>query len=76
MLHERLSEAGETVFDLRERASELISLDRDLEMENFHRNMDELSTHLTRLRIYFGNTVNSPLTDTLVGGQLYLRTAF
>ena len=23
-----------------------------------------------------GNTVNSPLTDTLVSGQLYLRTAF
>ena len=22
------------------------------------------------------NTVNSPLTDTLVSGQLYLRTAF
>ena len=55
MLHERLSEAGETVFILRERASELISSDRDLEMANFHRNMDELSTHLTRLRAYFEN---------------------
>ena len=54
MLHERLSEAGETVFILREsrgeRASELISSDRDLEKANFHRNMDVLSTHLTRLR--------------------------
>ena len=26
--------------------------------------------------IFLGNTVNSPLTDTLVSGQLYLRTAF
>ena len=59
MLDERLSEAGETVFILRERrgerASELISWDRDLEKANFHRNMDELSTHLTRLRVYFEN---------------------
>ena len=55
MLQERLSEAGESVFILRERerASELISSGRDLEMANFHRNMDELSTHLTRLRAYF-----------------------
>lgn len=55
MLHERLSEAGETVFILKERASELINSDRDLEMANFHSNMDELSTHLARLRIYFEN---------------------
>ena len=59
MLHKRLSEAGETVFILRERwgerASKLISSDRDLEKTNFHRNMDELSTHLTRLRVYFEN---------------------
>ena len=58
-VHERLSEAGETVFILRERrgerASELISSDRDLEKANFHRNIDELSTHLTRLRVYFEN---------------------
>ena len=51
MLHERLSEAGETVFILREsrgeRASELINSDRDLEKANFHRNMDELSTAIT-----------------------------
>ena len=51
MLHERFSEAGETVFILRERrgerASELISSDRDLEKANFHRNMDELSTAIT-----------------------------
>ena len=65
MLHERLSEAGETVFILRERASELISLDRDLEMENFHRNMDELSTHLTRLRIYFENMADYLNEDTV-----------
>ena len=59
MLYERFSEAGETVFILRERrgerASELISSDRDLEKANFQRNMDELSTHLTRLRVYFEN---------------------
>ena len=51
------SSAGQTwepVFILRgrrgERASELISRDRDLEKANFHGNMGELSTHLTRLR--------------------------
>ena len=28
------------------------------------------------LNTFMTNTVNSPLTDTLVSGQLYLRTAF
>ena len=65
MLHERLSEAGETVFILRGRASELISSDRDLEMANFHRNMDELSTHLTRLRVYFENMADYLNEDTV-----------
>ena len=32
MLHERLSEAGETVFILKERAAELVCSDRDLEI--------------------------------------------
>ena len=53
---------------MKERAAELTSLDRDLEMENFHSNMDELSLYLTRLRVYFenmaddlsGNTLNVP----------------
>ena len=49
MLHDRLSEARETVFILKERAAELISSGHDLEMEHFHRNMDELSTHLTSI---------------------------
>ena len=44
---------GKCFYFERERASELISSGRDLEMANFHRNMDELSTHLTRLRAYF-----------------------
>ena len=46
MLHERLSEAGETVFTLKERAAELVCWDRDFEMANFHSNIYELSTHL------------------------------
>ena len=49
MLHERLSEAGETVFILKERAAKLTSADRDLEMGNFYSNMDQLSLYLTRL---------------------------
>lgn len=48
-VHERLSEAGETVFILKDSAAELIRSDRDSEMANFHRNMDELCSHLTRL---------------------------
>ena len=65
MLHERLSEAGENVFILRERTSELISSDRDLEMANFHRNVDELSTLLTRLRVYFENMADYLNEDTV-----------
>ena len=67
MLHGRLSEAGETIFILKERASELISSDSDLEMANFHSNMDELSTHLTRLRVYFENMADSLSEDTVNG---------
>ena len=56
MLHERLSEAGETVFILRERelrnSSVRIVI---LKMAIFHRIVDELSTPLTRLRVYFEN---------------------
>ena len=86
MLHERLSEAGETVFILRERrgerASELISSDRDLEKANFHRNINELSTRLTRLRVYFENmadylnedTVNVPAHQCM-RGQLKLEVS-
>ena len=65
MLHERLSEAGETVFILRERASELISWDRDLQMANFHGNLDELSTHLARLPVYFENMADYLNEDTV-----------
>ena len=65
MLHDRLSEAGETVFILKKRAAELISLDHDLEMEHFHCNMDELSTHLTRLRVYFENIAYDLSENTL-----------
>lgn len=50
---------------MKERAAELISSDRDLEMEDFHRNMDELSTHLTRLRIYFENMADELSENTL-----------
>ena len=56
IFHERLSEVGQTVFIL----MEFSNLDGDLEMERFHRIMDELCTHLTRLRIYFEN-----ITDAL-----------
>ena len=56
MLHERLAEAGETVYILKERAAELLLLsEHDLEMDIFHSNMDELSTCLTRLRVFFEN---------------------
>lgn len=65
MLRDRLSEAGDTVFILKERAAELISSDHDLEMEHFHRNMGELSTHLTRLRVYFENIAYDLSENTL-----------
>ena len=65
MLHERLSEAGETVHILKERAAELVCLDRDFEMANFHSNMNELSTHLTRLREYFENMAHYLSENTL-----------
>ena len=65
MLHERLSEAGETVFILKDRAAELVCSDRDLEMANFHSNMNELSTHLTRLRVYFENMAHHLSENTL-----------
>ena len=56
---------GNCFYFERERASELISSDRDLEMANFHRNMDELSTHLTRLRVYFENMADYLNEDTV-----------
>ena len=65
MLHERLSEAGETVFILKERAAELTSADRDLEMGNFYSNMDQLSLYLTRLRVYFENIADDLSESTL-----------
>ena len=65
MLHERLSEVGETVFTLNERAAELVCWDRDFEMANFHSNMYELSTHLTRLRVYFENMAHYLSENTL-----------
>ena len=55
MLHDRLSEAGGTVFNLKERAAEHFCSDHDLEMANFHSNINELSPHLTRLQVYFKN---------------------
>ena len=47
-LHQRLSQAGETVFILKERAAE-VGFD-NLKMERFHRDMEELSSNLTRLK--------------------------
>jgi len=42
---------------LKERAAELLLLsEHDLEMENFHSNMDELFTCLKRVRVYFEKT--------------------
>ena len=55
MLHERLSEAGETVFILKDKSAQLTNADRDLEMGNFYSNMDQLSLYLTRIRVYFEN---------------------
>ena len=65
MLHERLSEAGETVFILKEKAAELTSEDRELEMGNFYSNMDQLSLYLTRLRVYFENIADDLSESTL-----------
>ena len=45
------------VFISKERAAELLLLsEHDLEMDNFHSNMDELFTCLKRLRVYFEKT--------------------
>ena len=52
-LHQRLSQAGETVFILKERATE-VGFD-NLQMERYHRDMEELSSNLTRLRVFFEN---------------------
>ena len=65
LLHERLSEAGETVFILKERAAELVCSDSDLEMANFHSNMNELSTHFTSLRVYLENMAHHLSENTL-----------
>ena len=54
-IHERLSEAGDTVFTLKQRALNLIA---DIDMENFYNDMDELSTYLNRLRIFLQNLIN------------------
>ena len=64
-LHERLAEAVETVCILKERAAELIISEHDLEMNSFHRNMDELCTYLTRLRVYFENMAGDLSENTL-----------
>ncbi len=42
-IFETLSEAGDTVFTLKQRALNLIA---DLDMENFYNDMDELSTYI------------------------------
>ena len=65
ILHERLSKAGETVFILKERAAELVCSNRDLEIANFHSNMNEVSTHLTSLRVYFENMAHYLTENTL-----------
>ena len=60
LLHERLLEARETVFVLRERATELGPgpvEPGDLEMDNFCCDMVELSNNLSRLILYFENVV-------------------
>lgn len=72
-LHQRLSQAGETVFILKERAAE-VGFD-NLQMERFHRDMEELSNNLTRLRVFFenrGDELNSnavPLNDLVYRSQ-------
>ena len=58
-------QAGETVFILKEKAAELTSADRDLEMGNFYSNMDQLSLYLTRLRVYFENIADDLSESTL-----------
>ena len=61
LLHERLLEAREAVFVLRERAIEFgpgLAGPGDLEMDNFCRDMVELSNNLSRLIIYFENVVS------------------
>ena len=50
---------------MREKASKLINSDCDLELANFHRNRDELSTHLLRLRVYFENMTDYLNEDTV-----------
>ena len=72
-LHQGLSQAGETVFILKERAAE-VGFD-NLQMERFHRDMEELSSNLTRLRVFFenrGDELNSnavPLNDLVYRSQ-------
>ena len=54
-IHERLSEAGDTVFTLKQRALDLIA---NIDMENFYNDMLELSSYLNRLRIFLQNLIN------------------
>ena len=50
---------------MKERAAELIISGHDLEMNSFHRNMNELCTYLTRLRVYFENMEGDLSENTL-----------
>ena len=67
--HERLAEAGETVFILKQRAAELVpatrSSDSNLEMEDFLESMNELSSYLTRLTLFFENLADE-LNDNMI----------
>ena len=67
--HERLAEAGETVFVLKQKAAKPVpatrSSDSDLEMEDFLEMMNELSAYLTRLTIFLENLADE-LSDNMV----------
>ena len=54
-IHERLSEAEDTIFTLKQRAFNLIN---NIDMENFYNEMEELSSYLNRLKTFFQNLIN------------------
>ena len=54
-IHERFSEAEDTVFTLKQRAFNLIN---NIDMENFYNEMEELSSYLNRLKTFFQNLIN------------------
>ena len=53
-IHERHSEAEDTVSTLKQRAFNL----NNIGMDNFYNEMDELSSYLNRLKAFFQNLIN------------------